>query len=306
MHNINSITLNTQAVNDNHVITKAYVHQFHKDNERNRRDVGLSFYNEEVYLVKNNQSSDFNDNKLTNLDSNTNNRNPSLDNELVNKLYVDNELDKNTSLRFNQTLENYPKISVGNDTYNSTKYDKIQLTDTTHIRSGNAGSTVLQGWKIICNDKNNNGKLGNFKKTTRSNSPTGQSGATSKPPLGKAFTYIETSGKNRGNKVFVSFERTDFVQITDITIYYNRFSSSKVNLRGMGRFRVQLILEDNTWSTRYNIPKNDRYSDSSTDWTLVSLNVSIENYGIKLIYDQIDSAHADMCFSIITTEHSVD
>ena len=67
--NINSITLNKQAENDNEVITKAYVDQFHSDNERNRRDVGLSFYNEEVDLLKNNQDIDFNGNKLKNLDS---------------------------------------------------------------------------------------------------------------------------------------------------------------------------------------------------------------------------------------------
>ena len=73
----------------------------------------------------------------------------------------------------------------------------------------------------------------------------------------------------------------------------------------MGRFRIQLLLEDNTWSTRYNIAKNDRYSDSSTDWTLFSLNFSEEKYGIKLIYDQIDTPHAALCFSIITIPHSV-
>ena len=85
--NINSITINTQAVNDNEVITKAYVDQFHNDNERNRRNVGLSFYNEEVDLVKNNQDNDLNDNKLTNLDSITINRNPSSDNEVSKKIY---------------------------------------------------------------------------------------------------------------------------------------------------------------------------------------------------------------------------
>ena len=41
--NINSITLNKQAENDNEVTTKAYVDQFHNDNERNRRDLGMSF-----------------------------------------------------------------------------------------------------------------------------------------------------------------------------------------------------------------------------------------------------------------------
>ena len=73
----------------------------------------------------------------------------------------------------------------------------------------------------------------------------------------------------------------------------------------MGRFRIQLILEDNTWSTRFEIPKNDRYSNSSTEWTLANLNITVENYGSKLIYDQIPTPHADKCFSNITITHSV-
>ena len=103
----------------------------------------------------------------------------------------------------------------------------------------------------------------------------------------------------------MSASNEHIIQITNISFYYNRYSSSNQNLRGMGRFRIQLLLEDNTWSTRYNIPKNDRYSDASTDWTLVSLNFNVGNYGIKLIYDEIDTAHADMCFSNITITHSV-
>ena len=80
--------------------------------------------------------------------------------------------------------------------------------------------------------------------------------------------------------VFCSWERTDIIQIINITFYYNRFSISDQSLRAMGRFTIQLLLEDNTWSTRYNIPENDRYSDTSTDWTLVSLNFTVEIYGI--------------------------
>ena len=73
----------------------------------------------------------------------------------------------------------------------------------------------------------------------------------------------------------------------------------------MGRLRIQLLLEDYTCSARFNIPKNDRFSDTSTEWTLVCLKFTVENYGIKLIYDQIDTAHADICFSNITITHSV-
>ena len=57
----------------------------------------------------------------------------------------------------------------------------------------------------------------------------------------------------------------------------------------MGRFRIQLLLSDNTWLTQYTI--------TSTDWTLLNLDFTQEKYGIKLFYDEIDTAHADMCFS---------
>ena len=50
--NINSITLKKQAESDIEVITKVYVDHFHQENERSIQDLGLSFYNEEVDLVK--------------------------------------------------------------------------------------------------------------------------------------------------------------------------------------------------------------------------------------------------------------
>ena len=62
LKNINSITLNTQAVNDNEVITKAYIDQFHQENERSRRDLGIVFYDDSSDIVKNNQDNDFNEN----------------------------------------------------------------------------------------------------------------------------------------------------------------------------------------------------------------------------------------------------
>ena len=61
--NINSITLNKQAENDNDVITKAFVDQFHQENERSRQDLGIDFYNESTDIVKNNQDNDLNDKK---------------------------------------------------------------------------------------------------------------------------------------------------------------------------------------------------------------------------------------------------
>ena len=223
LSNINSITLNKQAENDKEDITKAFVDQFRQENERPRRDVGLEIYDESSDLVKNNQDSDLNDNELTNLNSITVNRNPSSDNEVANKKYFDDSIEGSGVLRFNQTLENYLKVSVGNDSYNLIKYNKIQFTDTTVMEAGNTGGYLLPYWKNLCNDKINSGKIQNSIKSTKTNSPTEDSGATSLPPIGIAFMYTETSSHNNGNNAFVSFERTDAIQINKITFYYNRF-----------------------------------------------------------------------------------
>ena len=170
----------------------------------------------------------------------------------------------------------------------------------------NTGANLLQSWNINCNDKNNNGNIHTFVRSTKTNSPTGYSGATSLPLIGNSFMCIETSSNIPGINVFVSFERTDNIPISNITFYYNRFSIETNDLlKSMGRFRIQWLLDDNTWSTRYNIPRNDRYGYTSTDWTLFSLNFTEDNYGSKLIYDEIDTAHSDMCFSNITITHSV-
>ena len=71
--------------------------------------------------------------------------------------------------------------------------------------------------------------------------------------------YIQTSSNNHGNNVFVSFERLDIIQIKTITFCYNRFSIlTNDSLKSMVRFKIQLLLADNAWSTRYNKPKNVR------------------------------------------------
>ena len=73
----------------------------------------------------------------------------------------------------------------------------------------------------------------------------------------------------------------------------------------MGRFRVQLLVRDNTWSTQYTLTKNSQYSNTSTEKSLLNLDLLVQKLGIRLTYDQIDTAHADMCFSNTTITHSV-
>ena len=207
-----SIILNSTLTSPQTIIelpTKSYVDSLHEI-RKNRRDLSSVF---------NDQDNECDNNKLNNLDSITVNRDPSLHNEMANKKYIDDSIGKGTLLRFIQTLQNYLKVSVGNDTHILTKHDKIQLTDVTEIRSPNKGLDLLLKWIVYSNDKNNNSKIDKLIKATKTSSPTGQSGETTLPPIGFAFMYIEASNSNHGNKVFVSFERTYFIHISNITFY---------------------------------------------------------------------------------------
>ena len=127
--------------------------------------------------------------------------------------------ESSTLVRFNQTLQNCLKVSVGNDKYNLTKYNKISITDITETKFPNSGNALLQKWKYYCNNKNNQSRISDFIKSTKTNSPSSYSGAASLSPIGDAFMYMETTSNNHGPNVFVSWERTDIIQISNITFY---------------------------------------------------------------------------------------
>ena len=72
----------------------------------------------------------------------------------------------------------------------------------------------------------------------------------------------------------------------------------KVTYQWIG-IEIHLLLGDNTKSTRCNKAKNDRYSDLSTQWILGSVKLPLERFGIRIIYDEIDTALGDIYASVI-------
>ena len=73
----------------------------------------------------------------------------------------------------------------------------------------------------------------------------------------------------------------------------------------MGKLDIQL-LRNGSWQTEISIEKNSNYSTNQSDWTLLNIDIiSQPNYGIKLLYSEIPTAHFDMCFSDIHITHSI-
>ena len=230
--------------------TKSYVDSLHENSWNSR----------ELSSVFNNQDKEIDKIEVTNINSVSVNRNHTADNEVSKEKDVDDSIGEGTRNRYNQSLENYLKASVGNDTYVLSKNDRRQITDTTTNKYPNTGRYLLQQWNTKCNHKKIKGKSQKFIKSTQTNCPMDHTGATLLPPIRDSFTYIETSQNNSGNeKIFVSFQRTDVLHVSNITFYCNRYSISTDDLlKSMCRFKLQHLLEYNTWNTRYNIPKNDR------------------------------------------------
>ena len=118
---------------------------------------------------------------LTNLNSVIVHREPCLYNELANKNNVDASIGNGNIIRFNQTLQVFVKVSVGNDIYNFTKYGRRQITDITNIKNPTHGGCISQQWIFGRNDKKGNCKTNSFIKSSISSTRTGSNSGTKLP-----------------------------------------------------------------------------------------------------------------------------
>ena len=70
---------------------------------------------------------------------------------------------------------------------NLRKYNTEDLIDTTSIKASNTRGYLFQQRNKKINDQISSGKIQNSTKSTKTNSPTGEPGATSLPPIGNSF-----------------------------------------------------------------------------------------------------------------------
>ena len=64
-----------------------------------------------------------------------------------------------------------------------------------------------------------------FKKSSKTNTQTPKTGATVVPLIGDSYMYIETGGSSFGSKIFVSFEKTGILRISNNIFFYDRYSA---------------------------------------------------------------------------------
>ena len=89
--NISSVNVNHDAVEEIDLVTLGYEKSLHEANERNRRRVGIDFYDESSDSVINNIKNNFKDNTILNVRSIEINDEPLNDSHFVNKKYIKDE-----------------------------------------------------------------------------------------------------------------------------------------------------------------------------------------------------------------------
>ena len=104
----------------------------------------------------------------------------------------------------------------------------------------NQGGYLLQQWNMKCNDKINRGKILSFRKSSELNTPTGSTRPTCPSPIGDSFLYVETSSNIHGTNVYFSFERTDILQLSEVSFCYKKYLGESVH-KGLVRLRIQLV-----------------------------------------------------------------
>ena len=136
------MNLKFEPINNNHALIKNHVDSL-AENSWNGRD---------FFSIFNVQDKEFDEIKLTKLDSFTIKRNPLLDEEVSIKTYIDDELDKNTIFRFNQTLQRFLKFPSEklflnsknrmNNTFWIQQYLKTQIKEAIFCNSGIKNVTI--------------------------------------------------------------------------------------------------------------------------------------------------------------------
>ena len=242
--NVQSIEIKDEPSSNNHACNKEYT------------DKIITHEN----LITNTRNNDMKAKILTNVNFLQVNYDPQIKTHVVTRRYFDRMVDKNTILRLNDdSYERFWQTRVGKTAYNLQIYNKTQIIDVTVLVYPNTGHGLLYKWAIICNNKHGEGEPQDFLKSTKTNSPTSHSGATSLSPIGTAFMYVESSSDNHNTQnddAFVSWQRTDIIHISNITLYYNRFSTTDAVKRKMGRLDIQ-ILRNGSWETFYTIEKKN-------------------------------------------------
>ena len=104
----NRNSFNTQLVHKNQVVAKSNVNQFHQGNDWSRTDLGIHFCIESNDLVKTDHDNNFNDYRLISLDSFTVTRDPSSNNKLPNRKYIENKLEE---VLLSHSINHYKTIS---------------------------------------------------------------------------------------------------------------------------------------------------------------------------------------------------
>ena len=250
-------------------------------------------------LVRSDRDNDLNNNKITNV------KDPTNDNDVANKKYVDSKSItgavkqdlSNSITTSSEIIELLLSTTTGEFSFPmATKryVDKFLYNDYQFVKSftNNSGQDLWLEFELEISSGINSFE-GFFKSSTLETS-SGETGPSGLPPDGERYAFIECSTPNFGPDRYGIITYTRHQNITKVRFYYHRTG------RTMCRFRIQYLSLEDEWIDQIIFPSGD----FSIDWTLLEENFLFDNKGIRFYFDEIFDYLSDMAISTITIEYN--
>ena len=263
-------------------------------NDNNNNKIDLSQYARKSYIRSNYIETDIDhDINLKNQYRVINSLQPINDNDVVNKIYIDNKIadiikknihnDDYISFldndRFEYKLERYkPEITLTNESLFNAASDSDCNSLWGYYTQSGVVTNIISGRKTI----------------------TPASWKTGPGILYEELSYLSFQSHFLNTNTYAEISRSDIHNIIKIEIIINRFSLDNI----MGEFSILYKNSNDEWTELYKINENENITPRY-EWDSIILTVSENNYGIKIRHVKKNSTNQMRSISKIILTYTI-
>ena len=219
--------------------------------------------------------------------------NPINNKDAINKIYIDTKI----ADIIKRNIQNDDYISfLDNDNveYKLVKYrPKKELTSISLFNLG-TGSNINSLWGFYTQS----GDINNI--ISGRNIPTPLSWRTGPSVLYENISYLNFQYFFLDSNNYADFSRYDIQNIIKIELKINRYSLENI----MGEFSIYYENSNDEWIELYKINESENITPRD-QWETITLSISENNYGIKIIHNKKSSSNQMCSISKITLTYTI-
>ena len=218
---------------------------------------------------------------------------PINDNDIVNKINIDNKI-ADIIKKYIQNDDYISFLDNDNNEYKLEKYrPKITLTNISLFNTGSSSDfNSLSGYYT------QSGDITNIIRGMNTGTPI--SWRTGVSVLYEGLSYLSFQSHFLNTNTYAAISRFDIQNIIKKELIINRYSQDNI----MGEFSVFYKNSNNEWIRHYTIAENTNINGRN-EWEFITISISENNYGIKIRHNKKNSTNQTCSISKKTLTHTI-